>query len=272
MNNFDFNLTDIPATVQIPKEIALGLSRMLYEFGVDGDDAVNMLIKYYILLSRDNSDTLASICTNTGFSQHIVKKFLQDSELKPSKKKKMYYRSLVQGLKDLSERLNGEAFTIRGKYNSFLSVYNNCSEGAINTKEISPTAVCERLIKIGILESVGKKVRFLSTKQRVGCANMHTALKEFADTINRMAYTICHNIKQNNNEDTLFQSTYFTTLINPDNHSIVNNLLRVKLRECFSECVKIIDDWEEVEPFAKKLAQSQSKEIGVSFFAFNNIK
>jgi hypothetical protein len=274
MNNHKLQISELPATVQIPNEITVGLSLLFYEMGVDGNDVINQFIKYYIQRAREDSETLANICTNTGFSKHVVNKFIQESELKPSKKKKLYYRSLVQGLKDLSVKLKGEPFPIKGKFNSFLSVYNNCSEGEgkVNYKEISGASVCKRLIKVGILEDVDGRVRFLSSKQRVGCANMHTAMKEFACTIHRMAHTINHNLKKDNNEDTLFQASYFSTIIEPSKHSLVAKLLREKQRECFNECISIIDEHEESDPFLKKLTASKSTEIGVSFFSFNNFK
>jgi hypothetical protein len=264
----DLKLLENRASKKIPDTLYKGLSIMFYEIGIDGKDVVNDFMNYYILHAYEKSKTLNNVYADTGFSKHMVDKFIKQSCYKPNPKKKKYYKSLISDLKDLSETYADGLIPIHGKFKSYTFVFN---ESRPSTNELTAPAMLSRLIRIGVVEKQGKYLKFINTIPQRGYADADIALEEFSELVHRAAQTIGFNMKTKTNDETLFQNTYFSTKISQDNYKKVTDELRNEHRKCLINCQRIIDSYEE-KGFSKKLAESQSTELGVSAFIFLNSK
>ncbi|MBL4772068.1 MAG: hypothetical protein JKX98_00155 [Alcanivoracaceae bacterium] len=264
----DLTLLENKASKKLPDTLYKGLSIMFYEIGIDGKDVVNDFMNYYILHAYEKSNKLNNVYADTGFSKHIVDKFIKQSCYKPNPEKKKYYKSLISDLKDLSEKYTDGLIPIHGKFRSYTFVFN---ESKPSNNELTAPAMLKRLIRIGVVKKKGKCLKFISTMPQRGCLNMDIALEVFANTVHRVASTICHNMKTDVNDDTLFQSSYYSTQISPANYKLVTDGLRVELRKCIYNCQIIIESYEE-KGFSKKQAESHSIELGASAFIFLNSK
>ena len=264
----DLKLLESKASKKLPDTLYKGLSIMFYEIGIDGKDVVNDFMNYYILHAYEKSNKLNNVYADTGFSKHMVDKFIKQSCYKPSPEKKKYYKSLISDLKDLSEKYSDGLIPIHGKFRSYTFVFN---ESRPSTNELTAPSMLKRLIRIGVVEKKGKYLKFINTMPQRGCLNMDIALEVFANTVHRIANTLSHNMKTESNDNSLFQASYYSTQISPENYKLATDDLRVELRKCIHNCQNIIEGYEE-KGFSKKLAEFQSIELGASAFIFLNSK
>ncbi|MFK5892891.1 MAG: hypothetical protein QM504_06695 [Pseudomonadota bacterium] len=269
MSQTSLNLETNDFQIKLDPLVYKGLSMLLYEAGIDGNNVVNDFMNYYVIYASKHSDKLVDICSQTGFSKHMVKKYIDESKSCVTPKSKAPYKSLISELKLQSVRQNGGLIQIYGKFQSFKYIYENYGPTAHESTAIS---TLEHLVKVGIIERHGRHIKFISTMPKIGCANLDTALKEFALMIHRLAHTIKHNLACKNNDETLFQAQYFTTSIDESSHKIVADELREIMRSAMKNCAVVIDKHEEISSFSRKMVESKSIEIGVSAFIFNNTK
>lgn len=264
----DLKLLENKALKQLPDALYKGLCIMFYDIGIDGKDVINDFMNFYILHAYEKTHKLNNVYADTGFSKHLVDKFIKQSKYKPNPEKKKYYRSLISDLKELSEKCKDGLIPIHGKFKSYTFVFN---ESKPSNNELTASAMLKRLIRIGFVEKKGKYLKFIDTIPKRGYADIDIALDVFANTVYRIASTLSHNIKAKSNEETLFQYAFFSNQICPSNHKFATDDLRAELRKCFHNCKNIIESYEE-KGFSKKYAESQSIELGASAFVFLNSK
>ena len=253
-------------TIRLPENFYQGLSALLLELGIDGHDFIEDFTKHYLQTAADKYSKSTDIYNATGFSEYTAKKHLEHKTT-TNPVRKLYYYNLITTIKDLCEQSEDGCIPIYGKFNSFNATFSKC-HATDNT--ITAPSMLKKLIKAGYIERVEpKKIKFISTLPKLGQNGKNEIIKLLSNLIYRASSTLLHNLLAKENKDTLFQMSYFSKLIHPDNFKKLSDELRTEQRKDYCKYQKIIDGYEE-QGSACKLVESLNNEIGISSFIFNN--
>ncbi len=102
-----------------------------------------------------------------------------------------------------------------------------------------------------------------------GLNEKEDVIKIFSNFINRTSKTFRHNFITKNNDDTLFQMSYISHAVHPDNHNKLLNWLRNELRRDFLKYQRKIDSMEE-QGYMRKMVEGLNLEIGLTALTFNH--
>ena len=261
----DLQIDNISINSKLPKQFFEGLSELFLELGIDGHEFINDFTRHYVKCASKKSEKKADIYNSTGFSDYTAKKYLGDSDHKSYPKRKQYYRSLINNIKDLCEKSKDGCIPIHGKHKSYVSEFNDAN-AANNT--ITAPSMLNKLIKAGFVQKVGnKKIKFITSLPTIGLNNKDDILKLLANLINRASSTLLHNLLTDKSEDTLFQMTYYSNAVHPDNKRELSDKLRVEQRKDYRKYQKIIDNYEE-KGLLCKWVESLNQEIGITSLIF----
>jgi len=261
----NLQIDNISINSKLPKQFFEGLSELLLELGIDGYEFINDFTRHYVKCASKKSKKKADIYNSTGFSDYTAKKHLGDSKYKSYPKRKQYYLTLINNIKELCQKSKDGCIPIHGNHKSYVAAYNDAN-AANNT--ITAPSVLKKLIKAGIVKKVdNKNIKFITSLQTRGLNSREDTLKYFADLINRVSETILHNLLAKNNEGTLFQMTYFSNAVHPDNRKELSDKLREEKRKDYRKYQKIIDSYEE-KGSLRKWVESLNQEIGITSLIF----
>ena len=262
----DITTENRPKQLTLPDYFFEGLSELLLEIGIDGYDFINEFTRHYVLCAAKNTKKKTDIYNATGFSEYTAKKYLNDADHKTYPKRKQYYRSLINRIKELCERSKDGCIPIYGAHRSYISAYDDTNSA---TNVTTAASMLNKLIKAGFVEKIDEKnIRFVTSLQTKGFNNQEDFIRVLSDLVSRASSTLLHNLLAKNSDDTLFQMTYFSNAVHPDNHQELSNWLREEQRNDFRKYQKKIDSFEEKE-FIRKWVQSLNQEIGVTSLIFN---
>lgn len=257
------------ANVKLPENFFLGLTKLFLELGIDGHDFIADFTHYYLACASNAYEKRTDIYSSTGFSEYMAKKYLTKSHHETYPKRQQYYRSLINEIQELCQASKDGSIPIYGKFKSFNAAFYK-SNATDNT--VTAPSILKKLVKAGFIEKVGdKNIKFITSLQPNGINDKEEIIKLFANLINRVSGTLLHNYLVDNNEETLFQMTYFTKAVHPDNKKKLSDELRKEQRKDFRKYQKIIDNYEE-KGFMRKRVESQNEEIGLTSLIFNTQK
>jgi hypothetical protein len=252
---------------KLPRQFFIGLSELFLELGIDGHQFVQDFTRHHLQTAAQSSTRLTDIYNRTGFSEYTSKKFLNNSDTKYYPKRKQYYRSLINEIKELCQKSKDDSIPIYGKHHSYVAAFNYANA---TDNSITAPSVLQKLIKAGIVEKLkNKRIRFITSLPTTGLNNTDDITKLLAVMINRISSTLLHNLITDNSEDTLFQMTYYSNAIHPDNRKTLTDRLREEQRKDFLKYQKIIDAYEE-QGLQRKQVESLDQEVGVTSLIFNN--
>jgi len=251
----------------LPPKFYRGLGSLLHELGIDGNDVVEDFIAQYVNYAYQQSKTKSSVYLSTGFSRHIVKKYLnKNGVVEKQKKRSLYYNLLLGELKKLSQQYPDGLIPIYGKFGSYTSAFNHTKSP---DNIITAKSMLDNLITAGIVEKVEKKIRFLTSLQTKSLLNPNSIINTLADLMYRVSKTIQHNINAPSTDETMFQMSYFSNSISKKNRRKLTDELRELARRHFREYQALIDGHEETD-ISKQEVVDLNNEIGISAFIFNN--
>jgi hypothetical protein len=238
---------------------------LFLELGIDGHEFSNDFNRFYVQHAAKKFKRKADVYNATGFTEYTAKKYLDNSAYNLNPKRKQYYRSLINDIKQMCERSKDGTIPIHGKYKSYVAAFN---EANATNNTITAPSMLKKLIKAGFVEKVDdKNIKFVTSLQTIGLNNRYDTLKLFANLINRISGTVLHNLLAENSEETLFQMSYFSNAIHPDNKRKLSDKLRKEQRKDYRKYQKIIDSYEE-KGFMRKWVESLNQEIGVTSLIF----
>ncbi|MCF6318086.1 MAG: hypothetical protein L3J83_02240 [Proteobacteria bacterium] len=251
---------------KLPENFFHGLSELFLELGIDGHEFIEDFTRCYLLCASGVYDKSTDVYSATGFSEYMAKKHLKDSAQVSYPKRKQYYRSLINEIKDLCLQSTDGTIPIYGQFSSFNSAFSK-SNATDNT--VTALSTLKKLIKAGLVEKVdNKRIKFITSLPTSGLNNKDDTLKLFANLIYRITGTVLHNLLAKNDEETLFQMSYFSKAVHPDNKRKLTDELRKEQRKDFRKYQKIIDSYEE-KGFMRKRMEGQNEEIGLTSLIFN---
>jgi len=252
---------------KLPPKFYRGLGSLLHELGMDGNDVVEDFISQYVNHAYQQSKTKSSVYLSTGFSRHIVKKYLNKNGIvKRQKKRSLYYDLLSGELKNLSQKHPDGLIPIHGKFGSYTAAFDHTKS---SDNIITAKSMLDNLITAGIVEKVGKNIRFLTSLQTKSLLDIDSVINTLADLMYRISKTIQHNINASSNNETLFQMSYLSNSISKKNRRKLTDELRELARKHFREYQALIDSYEETD-ISKQEVVDLNNEIGISTFIFNN--
>ncbi|HPI96546.1 MAG TPA: hypothetical protein PK055_11530 [Gammaproteobacteria bacterium] len=254
---------------KLPTNFYKSLSSLLFDLGIDGNDVVEDFISHYISHAYEQTKTKSSVYLTTGFSRHIVKKYLEEKEThSKSNSKFMHQTVLLAELHKLSKKYDDGLIPIYGKFGSYTSTFNRVKP---QDNIITSKTVLDILISSGKVKKKGEYIQFISSLGRKGLRDKASIINTLAISMARMSNTIQHNYHAKTNEETLFQASYFSTLIKPENRRKLTDKLRELTRKHFREYQALIDSYEETDLTPKEV-EDLNNEIGISTFIFDNEK
>lgn len=257
--------TNTPENTRLPKNFFEGLSELFLELGIDGHDFIDDFVRNYLKCASETHKSKTDIYSSTGFSEYMVKKHLGHSKHKSYPKRKQYYQSLISEIKELCKKSKDGNIPIYGQFKSYNSAFSK-SNATDNT--ITALSTLKKLIKAGFVEKVDdKNIKLITTLQTKGLNNKEDTLKLFANLINRISGTVLHNLLAEDNEESLFQMSYFSKAVHPDNKQELTDELRNQQRKDFRKYQKIIDSYEE-KGLNRNRVESLNQEIGLTSLIF----
>ena len=262
---FDLHTDINHRNLKLPKQFFEGLCELFLELGIDGHEFSNDFNRYYVQHAAKTFKRKADVYNATGFSEYTAKKYLDNSQYNANPKRKQYYRSLINDLKEMCERSKDGTIPIHGTHKSYVAAFNDAN--ATNNTITAPSML-KKLIKAGIVEKVDdKNIKFVTSLQTKGFNTQEDILRLLADLVSRASGTLLHNLLTKNSEETLFQMAYFSNVVHPDNKKKLSNELREEQRKDYRKYQKMIDSYEE-KGFMRKWVQSLNEEIGVTSLIF----
>ncbi|MCF6318199.1 MAG: hypothetical protein L3J83_02805 [Proteobacteria bacterium] len=265
MNNI-FQLKNFQSQ-KLPTKFYQGLSALLHDLGIDGNDVVEDFISHYVKHAYEKTKTKSSVYLSTGFSRHIVKKYLNQANVNHKQKKRnLYYDLLINELKKLSTKHENGLIPIYGKFGSYTAAFDNTKplDNIITSK-----SMLDNIITMGLVDKIDSNIRFLTSLQTKSLLDADSIINMLADLMNRISKTIQHNIKAKSTDETLFQMTYLSNSISPTNRRKLTDGLRELARRHFREYQQLIDSYEEKD-YSQSEIEDLNNEIGISTFIFNN--
>ena len=253
----------------LPEKFYFALARIMYKLGIDGKEFVENITNAYIAIALENSpkESNSDVYATTGFGRTLVEKYKKNKDNNNKSKSRFHYIALVEKLKLIAEKCKDNIIPIYGKVNSYNAAYNKTKSP---TKYITATSMLDQLDRQGIVERVGERsIRFISTMPTMGVNDTQNMIRHLSNESNRLFSTISHNLNIENPEDSLYQYSYCTTLIAPDNYRACTDKLRIRARIFMKDCQQIVDSFEE-SGFSARRAESNKIEIGISALIFNN--
>ncbi len=262
----DLNIDNIHNNSKLNDRFFEGLCDLFLELGIDGHQFINEFTKHYVKRAAEASETNSDIYNSTGFSPYTAKKHLRKSENIDYPKRKQYYYILINRIKELCEHSKDGCIPINGTHQSYVSAFNDANT-ADNT--ITARSMLRKLVKAGLVEQIeNKKIKFLNSLPQSGLNKKEDIIRQLSDLVNRISATFLHNFLAKNNDETLFQMSYFSNAVHPDNIKKLIDKLRNEQRKDFKKYQKIIDSFEE-KGLNRILVESLNLEIGVTSFTFN---
>lgn len=254
-------------TGKLPKKFYQGLTALLHDLGIDGNNIVDDFIAQYIHYAHQKTSTKSSVYLSTGFSRHIVKKYLDANNLyKKHKKRSFYYGLLLAELQKLSSQYHDGLIPIYGEFGSFTATFDNTKQpGNIITSK----SMLNQLITIGVVEKVENKIRFLTSLQSRGLFTADAIIDLLASLMHQLSQTLLHNFNAKSADDTLYQMSYLSNSIRPDKRQELTDKLRELARQHFREYQQLIDSYEETDISIQEI-ENLNNELGISTFIFNN--
>ena len=250
---------------KLPKQFYQGFCELLMELDIDGDDFINDFTRYYVECAANKFKSKTDIYNATGFSEYTARKHLGDTEYKVCSKRKLYYSILINYIKEMCEKSKDGCIPIRGKHKSYVAAFDD-AHATDNT--ITGPSVLKKLIKAGVVEKIDEKnIKFITSLQTKGLSNKSDILKLLANLINRISGTVLHNLLAKNNEEALFQMSYFSNAVHPDKKRELSDKLREEKRKDYRRYQNIIDSYEE-KGSLRKWVESLNQEIGVTSLIF----
>ncbi len=251
---------------KLPTKFYSGLSALLQELGIDGNDVVDDFIINYVNHAYKHTQTKSSVYLTTGFSRHVVKKCLENQSTKKTDKRNAHYLLLLGELKKLSNKYKDGLIPIHGKFGSYTSAFNQTkpSDNIITAK-----SMLDNLLTIGVLNKLKDKVSFETTLQKEGLFKPESIINLLVSLMYRLSKTLYHNLQVESNEETLFQMTYYSNSIKPSKRKELTDGLRELARKHFYEYQALIDSYEDTE-LSNQGIEDLNNEIGISSFIFNN--
>ena len=266
---FDLQTDNIRINSKLPEQFFEGLCDLFLELGIDGHEFINDFTQHYVQRAAKTMETRADVYNSTGFSEYKAKKHLDDSEYKTYPKRKQYYFTLINKLRELCEHSKDNCIPIHGTHKSFVAAFNDANT-ADNT--ITAPSMLRKLAKAGLVEIIdNKKIKFLTSLPKSGLNSREDILRLLSDLVNRISSTLLHNLSVTNNKDTLFQMAYFSNAVHPDNNKKLSDELREEQRKDYRKYQKMIDSYEE-KGLSRKRVQSLNQEIGVTSLIFKTQK
>lgn len=261
LNSRDFHPT------KLPTNFYKSLSSLLFDLGIDGNDVVEDFISHYISHAYEQTKTKSSVYLTTGFSRHIVKKYLEEKNtLSKSNSKFMYQTLLLAELHKLSEKYTNGLIPIHGKFGSYTSTFNRVKP---QDNIITAKTMLDNLIASEKVKRRGTHIQFVSPLQTKGLRTRVSIINTLASMMTRLAKTIQHNYRVTNNEESLFQMSYFSTSILPEKRGELISELRELARKHFREYQQLIDSYEQKDLVQQEI-EDLNNEVGISTFIFNN--
>lgn len=263
MNNL-FTHTQFINT-KLPENFFLGLTELFLELGIDGHDFIDDFTRYYLLQASNAFDKRTDIYNSTGFSEYTAKKYLTNSQYASHPKRRKHYRSLIIEIKELCEKSKDGSIPIYGKSSSYNAAFAK-SNATDNT--ITASSTLKKLIKAGCVTKIdNENIKFITTLQTNGSNSKKDTLRLLANLVNRVSGTFLHNLLAKNNDNTLFQMSYFSKTVHPDNKKKLTDELREEQRKDFRKYQKIIDSYEE-KGYKQKQMEYLNEEVGVTSLIF----
>ncbi len=253
---------------KLPTKFYSGLSALLQDLGIDGNDVVEDFISSYVNHAYKKSQTKSSVYLSTGFSRHVVKKCLEESKVKPtSSKLSLHYDLLVRELVKLSKKHENGLIPIYGKFGSYTSAYNQTKppDNIITSK-----SMLEALINSGIVSKKKKNIYLHSSLPTKSNNTKLYLINIISNLMFRLSKTIQYNLNAKTTDESLFQMTYLSNSIKPSKRKELTDGLRELARQHFEEYQALIDSYEDTE-LSNQAIENLNNEIGISSFIFNNI-
>jgi hypothetical protein len=251
---------------KLPTKFYSGLSGLLQDLGIDGNDVVDDFIINYVNHANKKSQTKSSVYLSTGFSRHVVKKCLEKQLTKKTEKRNTHYLLLLGELKRLSKQYENGLIPTHGKFGSYTSAFNQTkpSDNIITAK-----SMLDNLIDLGIIEKEQNHVKFISTLPTKYMTDENLILNILSNLMFRLSKTIQHNLKITSLDEKLYQMTYYSNSIIPSKRKELTDGLRELARKHFYEYQALIDSYEDTE-LSNQGIEDLNNEIGISSFIFNN--
>ena len=251
--------------LKLQKQFFESLCDLFLELGIDGYEFINDFTQHYVQRAAKTLETRADVYNSTGFSEYMAKKYLDNSEYKTYPKRKQYYFILINRLKELCDRSEDGCIPIHGTHKSYVAAFNDANT-ADNT--VTAPSMLRKLEKAGFVEKIdNKKIKFLTSLPKSGLNSKEDIIRLLSDLVNRISSTLLHNFSATKNEETLFQMSYFSNAVHPDNMKNLADELREEQRKDYRKYQKMIDSYEE-KGFMRKRMESLDQEIGVTSLIF----
>jgi len=252
---------------KLPTKFYSGLSALLQDLGIDGNDVVDDFITNYVTHAYKKSQTKSSVYLTTGFSRHVVKKCLENTNCKTKQSKlSLHYDLLITELNYLSKEFEGGLIPIYGKFKSYTSTFNNTKP---TDNIITSKSMLETLINSGILSKKEKFVFFHGSLPNKSSHSKAFMLNIISNLMYRLTKTIQYNLNSKTTSESLFQMTYYSNSIKPSKRKELTDGLRELARQHFYEYQALIDSYEDTE-LSNQGIEDLNNEIGISSFIFNN--
>lgn len=254
---------------KIPPKFYDGLCRLFYQLGINGNDVIDDFIYAYIDYAHQQSHKRTDIYSATGFGRKFVNNYFNKITFKSNPQVAQNHQTLIGALQMLFAQSENGLIKIRGKTNSFNSAFNLVRSPNNN---ISAQAMLNKFIRVGILEQVDDNyIKLISVFIKGGLNDPDDAIRVLTDTMNRLCRTILHNINIQHRCEALVQRSYWSDDIDPNQYQSCIDQLNEETRTYLQNCSRIIDRYEYKGPVNNK-AETQTRELGVSAFVFNNPK
>ncbi|WP_395377961.1 hypothetical protein [Marinicella sp. W31] len=246
----------------------LAITEFFYDLEIGGQDTVNQFIFHYINEVFKKTNSKGSTSYETGFSRHIINKFLNDYSGKPSSENN-YYKSMIIELDKLAKKNKNAMIPIKGKYGSFNWLFYNVVPNTNN--DLGAQALLQSLEKRGFLKKIDdESIQFITTMPTEIDNTPDEVIFIFCQLVDRVTGTLRHNLKATNRDETRYQTSFRSNKIHPNNHKACTDKIRERLRKCFADCIDIVESFEETEDFFVKQVEHLNQEVGFTMFIFNN--
>ena len=252
---------------KLAEEFYFAVSAFFYEMDINGQVFIDSFIEKYIKHVQSKTDRISDIILNTGFTKTMVKNTMDGLTNSKQFSTKSFFSEMLNDIKRICERSVDMTIKIKGKGNSFNSIFY---KNELSTRQLSSGSFLDLMIKRGILKKIDKNTvqlvqsfptKHVNTKEK--CLNTFTVILE------RLTHTLIRNHKAVDAESENFQQWYRSKHVDPSMHDVLRLKLTELARKHWLEYQELIDSHEVETEFKKNRVEKTGAEIGISTFDYD---
>jgi len=252
---------------KLAEEFYFAVCSFFYEMDINGQVFIDSFIEKYIKHVESKTDRISDIILNTGFTKTMIKNTMDGVTNSKQFSTKSFFSEMLIEIKRMCERNENLTIKIKGKANSFNSIFY---KNEASTRQLSSGSFLDLMIKRGILKRVDDNTvqlvqsfpsKHINTKEK--CLNTFTVILE------RLTHTLIRNQKAVVPDDQNFQQWLLSNHIDPSRIDEGRGLLKKLARKHWLEYLEVLESLEVKTEFEKKRVEETGAELGISTFVYD---